>query len=89
MSALLVIGVIVVGVTIANRASKLAGDGARGFGVVNVPAGQGSVISRMAVGDDKVAIHLRDAAGADEVVIVNIRRGTIEGRIRIGSATTD
>jgi hypothetical protein len=86
MSALLVIGVIVVGVTIANRASKLAGDGTRGFGVINVPAGQGSVISRMAVGDDRVAIHLRDASGAEEIVIVNIRRGTVEGRIRVGGA---
>ena len=84
MSALLVIGVIVVGVTIARRANNLSAGGPAGFGELNVAIPVGASVSRIAIDADRMALHIKPAGGSgEEVVIVNIRRGRIEGRVKL------
>ena len=84
MSALLVIGVIVVGVTIAMRSNKLASKSATGFGVLDVPVPAGTVISKYSIDNDRIAVHVRKGTGgAEQIVIINMRRGIIEGRVRL------
>ncbi len=83
MSALLVIGVIVVGVTIAKRAGNLPAGGRAGFGELDVAIPTGASVSRIAIDADRMAIHVKPPDGREEIVIVNIRRGRIEGRVKL------
>ena len=83
MSALLVIGVIVVGVTIAKRAGNLSAGARAGFGELDVAIPAGASVSRIAIDADRMAIHVKPSDGSEEIVIVNIRRGRIEGRVKL------
>ena len=84
MSALLVIGTIVVVVTIANRASKLSGSGRAGFEALDVAVGSGATVADIDVDGDRMAVHIVKGEGdAGEILIINVRRGRLEGRVRL------
>ncbi|MGI9464127.1 MAG: hypothetical protein ACR2OM_09315 [Aestuariivirgaceae bacterium] len=84
MSALLVIGTIVVAVTIAKRASSLGKSGATGFETLEVAIASGAVVSHVDVDGDRMAVHVGKAgAGPSEILIINIRRGRLDGRVRL------
>ncbi len=84
MSALLVIGTIVVAVTIANRASKLGGSGTTGFDTLNVAVESGATVADIDVDGDRMAVHLvKGEDDAGEILVINVRRGLLEGRIKL------
>ena len=87
MSALLVIGTIVVIVTIAKRSSKMMKSGAAGFEALDVAVPAGAEVVRMEVDGDRMAVHVRkDGTGPGEILIINIRRGNLDGRINLKPA---
>ena len=84
MSALLVIGTIVVAVTIAKRASKLGQSGQAAFDVLDVAIGDGAEVGHIELDGDRMAVHVRKAdGGPGEIVIINVRRGRLDGRVRL------
>ena len=84
MSALLVIGTIVVIVTIAKRASNLSKTGKAGFEVLDVAIGKGATVSEIDVDGDRMAVHLKTGdADAGEILIINVRRGQLVGRVKL------
>ncbi len=87
MSAVLVIGIIVVAVTIARRASNLGKAGASGFEALDVAVASGAVVSSIDVGGDRMAVHVQHGdAGPGEILIINIRHGRLDGRVRLKPA---
>jgi hypothetical protein len=84
MSALLVIGTIVVIVTIAKRSSNMVRSGAAGFEALDVAIAAGAEVTHVDVDGDRMAVHVRkDQTGASEILIINIRRGRLDGRVRL------
>ena len=87
MSALLVIGTIVVAVTIAKRASSLGKAGRAGFEALDVAIAAGARVEHVDVDGDRMAVHVRHGdGGAGEIIIINIRRGRLDGRVRLREA---
>ncbi len=86
MSALLVIGTIVVVVTIAKRASNLNRSGASGFEALDIAIATGSTVSHIDIDGDRMAVHVskvRDGPG--EILIINVRHGRLDGRVRLNA----
>ena len=84
MSALLVIGTIVVIVTIAKRSSNMTRSGSAGFEALDVAIAAGAEVAHVDVDGDRMAVHVRkDGTGAGEILIINIRRGRLDGRVRL------
>ncbi len=87
MSAVLVIGTIVVAVTIARRASNLGKAGASGFEALEIAVASGAVVSDIAVDGDRMVVHVQHGdAGPGEILIINIRHGRLDGRVRLKPA---
>ncbi len=82
MSALLVIGTIVVVVTIAKRASRLADKPQGGFGDVELKLPGAAQVTDMEMDGDRMAVHT-SGPGGRQIIILNVRRGTVEGRFSI------
>ena len=84
MSALLVIGTIVVVVTIATRASKLGSSGAAGFEALDVAIEDGARVADIDIGGDRMTVHMVTGEGdAGEILVINLRRGRLEGRVKL------
>ena len=82
MSALLVIGTIVVIITIAKRSSNMTRSGAAGFEALDVAIAAGAEVTHLDVDGDRMAVHVRkDQTGPGEILIINIRRGRLDGRV--------
>jgi hypothetical protein len=86
MGILIVAGMVVVGVTIANRLSKLGeGDKAAaaggGFGeaVISVPAGCSIVESRP--DGNRLIVRLGSGGRCDQVLVIDLRSGAVTGRL--------
>lgn len=87
LGILLIAGFVVLFSTIIYRSVKLSGDegpadktGAAAESEVAVPAG--ARVQGMTLDGNRLAIHL-GAAGAEQVVIVDVRRGTVLSRVRL------
>ncbi len=84
MSALIVIGTIVVIVTIAKRSANMTRTGKAGFEALEVAIAAGAEVAHVDVDGDRMAVHLRGGdAGAGEILIINIRRGRLDGRVQL------
>ncbi len=86
MGVLLVLGTIVVVVTIAKRASQLPSKPKAQFDLLDVPVAAGSAVSRVDLDGDRMAVHVKDGPGAGEILIIDVKRGTLLGRVRLQSA---
>jgi hypothetical protein len=87
MSALLVIGTIVVAVTIAKRTSNLGKSGPAGFGDLEAVVPAGAEVVEVELDGDRMAVHVRAGdGGPGEILVFNVRRGYMEGRVRLRTA---
>lgn len=82
MGVILVVGTIVLVVAIIKRASNLSNAPPAGFGDVEVPVPQGSEVARFEVDGNRLALHIK-RAGANEIVIIDLKDGKVLGRVRL------
>ncbi|NNE25096.1 MAG: hypothetical protein HKN11_21045 [Rhizobiales bacterium] len=84
MTALLVIGTIVVIVTIAKRSANMTRSGSAGFEALDVAVVAGAEVTHVNVAGDRMVVHVRKGqTGAGEILIINIRHGRLDGRVRL------
>lgn len=89
MTVLLVVGTIVLVAGLIWKGSRLpaggaSGEPAQGFEALDIPVPAGAAVRAVAIDGDRLAVTLD---GAPEIVIVDIGRGQVVGRIRLTSET--
>jgi hypothetical protein len=87
LGILLIAGFVVVFSTIIYRTVKLAGDDgpaekATAVAETDVAVPAGAQIQGMTLDGNRLAIHV-GGEGAEEIVIVDVRRGTVLSRVRV------
>ena len=86
MGILIVTGMVVVGVTIANRLSNL-GEGekpavaAGGFGEVSVPVPAGCSIVETRPDGNRLVVRLGSGGRCDQLLVIDLRSGAVTGRL--------
>ena len=94
MGIMLVVGFMVVVGTIAYRAVKLSQDDPsitetpvkHGFSRLDVEVEPDTLISQIELDGNRMAVHVTKDA-ADEILIIDIKRGTLLGRVRLKEKT--
>lgn len=84
MGVLIVAGVIVIVVTIANRAGELGETEARSFGTAGLGLPAGTEIVSVVGAGDRLAVHARVPGEGDRIVIVDPRSGAVVGTVAAG-----
>lgn len=84
MGVLIVAGVIVVVVTIANRAGELGETAAQSFGTAGLGLPAGTDIVAIVGAGDRLAIHARVPGEGDRIVIVDPDSGAVVGTVTAG-----
>ena len=87
LGVLLILGFVVIFSTIIYRSVKLAegkdtGTTKSGFAAFDVPVAGDGTVTGIDVDGNRMAIHRRDADG-DEILVIDIRRGHLLGRVRL------
>ncbi len=90
MGIMLIVGFMIVVVTIAYRAMKLGEDkpsanpavNTHGFSRLDVEVEPDTLISQIELDGNRMAVHVSKGA-ADEILIIDIRRGELLGRVRL------
>ena len=86
MGILIVAGMVVVGVTIANRLGSL-GEGdkpaavAGGFGEAAVPIPAGCAIVETRPDGNRLIVRLGSGGRCDQVLVIDLRSGAVTGRL--------
>ena len=86
MGILIVVGMVVVGVTIANRLGSL-GEGdkpaavAGGFGEAAVPIPAGCAIVESRPEGNRLIVRLGSGGRCDQVLVIDLRSGAVTGRL--------
>lgn len=89
MSTLIVVILTVIISTIIYRAVKSGDEGfrksssAQGFGIVDLGVSKGAKIADAKLDGRKLTIIINGKSGGDEIVIIDVRSGTVVGRIRL------
>jgi len=84
MGVLIAAGLVVVVVTLANRAGQLGETVERaGFGTVGLGLPTGSEIVAIAPAGDRLAIHARVPGEGDRILFVDPASGTVKGRLTL------
>ncbi len=94
MGVMLVVGFMVVVGTIAYRAVKLSqadpsitdAPAKHGFSRLEVDVEPDTLISQIELDGNRMAVHVTKNA-ADEILIIDIKRGTLLGRVRLNERT--
>jgi len=86
MGVLIVAGMVVVGVTIANRLGKLDADdkpaaAAGGFGEATVPVPAGCAIVETRPEGNRLIVRLGSGGRCDQVLVIDLRSGAVTGRL--------
>lgn len=90
LGIILVVGFLVVVVTIAWRASTMGRDTAepavaerpQGFSQLDVEVERDTLISQIELDGERMAVHVTRGT-MDEILIIDIRRGELIGRVRL------
>ena len=89
MGILLIVGFMVVVITIAYRAVKLGQDTsadpaatAHGFSRLDVEVEPDTLISQIELDGNRMAVHVSKDS-ADEILIIDIKRGELLGRVKL------
>ncbi len=85
MGALIVIGAIALVAAIVLKTERGGGRTAGGFGALDVAVPAGATISASRLDGDRLVIDIA-APGGGEVVIVDVKKGTVIGRVRLKPA---
>lgn len=86
MGIVIVAGMVVVGVTIANRLGSL-GDGERaassaaGFGEASVPIPAGCAIVETRPEGNRLIVRLGSGGRCDQLLVIDLRSGAVTGRL--------
>ncbi len=82
MGVLIIVGFVVVVVTLASR---LSGTGKSGFGEVPVEVPEGCNVHETQVDGDRLLLRLDGPAarGCHQIVVVDLRAGKVQGRVRL------
>ncbi len=84
MGVLIAAGLVVVVVTLANRAGQLGETvGQAGFGTVGLGLPAGSEIVAIAPAGDRLAIHVRVPGEGDRVLFIDPASGATKGRLTL------
>src|SRR5262245_9005081 len=84
MGILIVLGMVVVGVTIANRLGQMGEDdapAAGGFGAANIPIPAGCEILETRSDENRLIVRLGSGGRCNQVVIVDLESGAVAGRL--------
>jgi hypothetical protein len=86
MGILIVAGMVVVGVTIANRLGSLGGGekpavAAGGFGDASVPIPAGCSIVESRPHGNRLIVRLGSGGRCDQVLVIDLRSGAVTGRL--------
>ncbi len=90
MGIMLIVGFMIVVVTIAYRAMKLGEDtpavnpasSKHGFSLLDVEVEPDTLISQIELDGNRMAVHVTKGS-ADEILIIDIRRGELLGRVKL------
>lgn len=90
MGIMLIVGFMIVVVTIAYRAMKLGEDAPstnpapnkHGFSRLDVEVERDTLISQIELDGNRMAVHVTKDS-ADEILIIDIRRGELLGRVKL------
>src|SRR5262245_48981286 len=84
MSVLIIAGMIVVGVTIANRLSKMGEDDAsaiRGFGTADIPVPGGCEILETQSDENRLIVRLGSGGRCNQVLVAEHQSRVVDGRL--------
>jgi len=76
MAILIVAAVAVIVVTLFNRASGPSYRAGQPIPQMPVDLPAGSQVVALTASGDRLAVHVRDAAGVDHVIVIDLRNGT-------------
>lgn len=94
MSVLILAGVVVVAVTVANRLTKPAshqdtGEGGaapRGFGSADLPIPHGCRVEGLHAAGERLIVQLAGGAGCNRILVVDVGTGRLLGRLDLVEA---
>jgi hypothetical protein len=84
MGILIVVGMVVVGVTIANRVGSMGedkGSAVHGFQTADIPIPAGCEILETRSDEDRLIVRLGSGGRCNQVVIVDLKSGAVAGRL--------
>ncbi|HWB51373.1 MAG TPA: DUF6476 family protein [Stellaceae bacterium] len=86
MGVLLVAGVVILVVSIANRVSHRPAPPAAAFTAPPITLPHGGSIEQMSVGSDRIVLHILLADGSAELVVIDLATGRLAGTIPLREA---
>ncbi|MFN0041866.1 MAG: hypothetical protein ACKVSF_01475 [Alphaproteobacteria bacterium] len=91
MGVLIVLGLGVMAVTIANRGGKMAADGPRsavagGFGKAVLDIGAGCEIAKTHVDSGRLVVRVDGPGGCRKILVVDLATGAVSGQLDIAPA---
>lgn len=84
MGILIIAGLVVVGVTIANRLSNMGEEERRaagGFQPADIPIPAGCEIVETQTEEDRLIVRLGVGGRCNQVLVIDVRSGTVAGRL--------
>src|SRR5262245_63769613 len=84
MGILIIAGLVVVGVTIANRLSKMGAEdrpASGGFGTADIPVPAGCEIVEIRPDGNRLVVRLGSGGRCDQLLVIDMRSGTVSGRL--------
>jgi hypothetical protein len=84
MGILIVAGIVVVGVTIANRLSSMGADerpGAGGFDAADIPIPAGCEIVETRPDGNRLVLRLGSGGRCNQLIVIDLRSGAVTGRL--------
>jgi hypothetical protein len=86
MGILIIVGLVVVAVTVANRLSRMGeadtgGSVKSGFGEVQVPVPAGCAIVESRPEGNRLIVRLGSGGRCDQVLVIDLKSGAVTGRL--------